>query len=101
MDARTNVTIESSLILKKFISREKEQKAFVEAFRHIVNRQLNTPPPSSHSVSRLFLVNGQGGLGKTSLLSRFIQICRDVDQTSEPLVLTITYSHNQIDYNFE
>src|SRR6266496_2691069 len=100
MDVRKKLSAESFLMQKKFISRQNEQKVFAESFQYVLSKQ-NTSLPSSRSVSRLFLVNGQGGLGKTTLLSRFIQICRDVDQTLEALVVKIDWSEYQIDEGLE
>src|SRR6266581_3731561 len=78
MDAREKTNLEFLSVQNKFIARRNEQDNFRVSLRHVLKAQSNTFS-FTQPIPRMFLLNGIGGLGKTTLLSRFIQICREED----------------------
>lgn len=100
MDAREKTNLEFLSVQNKFIARRKEQDTFRASLRHILKTQSNTSS-LTQPVSRLFLLNGPGGLGKTTLLNCFIQICREEDPASKSLVIKVDWDDYKIDENLE
>src|SRR6266702_4048590 len=100
MDAREKTNLEFLSVQNKFIARRNEQDNFRASLRHVLKAQSNTSS-FTQPVPRLFLLNGIGGLGKTTLLNRFIQICRDEDPTSKSLVIKVDWVDNKIDEGLE
>ena len=82
MDAREKTNLEYLSVQNKFIASSNELDNFRLSFRHVLKIQPNASS-LTQPAPRLFLLNGPGGLGKTTLLNRFIQICREEDPTSK------------------
>ena len=95
MDARKEVNQESLAIQKRFVARQEEQTHFRVAFRQILHTRSNIPPAQQNQ--RLFLLNAQGGWGKSTLLSRFIRICSEEDPAFNSLVIKIDWELYKID----
>ncbi len=100
MDAREKTNLEFLSVQNKFIARRNELDNFRSSLRHVLMIQPNTSS-LTQPAPRLFLLNGPGGLGKTTLLNRFIQICREEDPALKSLVIKVDWDDYKIDEDLE
>ncbi len=95
MDARRELNNDALAIQRRFVARQEEQNHFRIAFRQILHGN-----PDSHLVTenlKLFLLNAQGGWGKSTLLNRFIRICAEEDPSFDALVIKIDWELYKVD----
>lgn len=95
MDARKEVNRQVLAVQRRFVARREEQQHFREAFRQILYTRSDTGIIQQNK--RLFLINAQGGWGKTTLLDRFIQICSEEDPSFKSLVIKIDWELYRVD----
>ena len=84
MDIRKNIDLDIAKVQKKFIARKDEQDKFRSILKDLLNK-------SNEDNKRLFLINGEGGFGKTTLINKFIQICNEEDPKKNSLVVKIDW----------
>lgn len=95
MDARKEVNQQALAVQRRFVARREEQERFREALRQMLHARSDTDLTQQNK--RLFLINAQGGWGKTTLLDRFIQICREEDSSFKSLVIKIDWELYKVD----
>jgi tetratricopeptide (TPR) repeat protein len=95
MDARKEVNRQALAVQRRFVARREEQQHFREAFRQILHARSDIDLTQQNK--RLFLINAQGGWGKTTLLDRFIQICFEEDPSFKSLVIKIDWELYRVD----
>jgi lipoprotein NlpI len=57
-----------------FVGRERERREFRNSVRYVLKKE--SPPDDNHPYPHIFLLHGEGGIGKTELLRQFVQIAR-------------------------
>jgi len=61
----------------RFVGRREEQRLFRESIRKLMQVHHGKLPEDKDIFKHIFLLHGDGGMGKTTLADRFVEICRD------------------------
>lgn len=61
----------------RFVGRREEQRVFSKAIDRLIQMHSGELPQDEYLFRHIFLLHGEGGMGKTTLFDRFAEICHE------------------------